>query len=183
MKWRVFKNRNYLIAIAVFFALLSTWTLRNLALFWDGSIRNLWTASQPSSYLQEALVYSIANDVGSAFVQFWIFALLSLFFLLPYLWILSPYLNGALKQVRNEQVSCLLLAITLPILIGLIMSSVDFVYENWWMPDYWVSYYPISQIRYLVFTIVRYLFISIVPLSWLAYELANRKHELVSMVN
>jgi hypothetical protein len=63
------------------------------------------------------------------------------------------------------------------------MSSVDFVYENWWMPDYWVSYYPISQIRYLVFTIVRYLFISIVPLSWLAYELANRKHELASMVN
>jgi 4-amino-4-deoxy-L-arabinose transferase-like glycosyltransferase len=183
MKWRVFKNKNYLIAIAVFFALLSTWTLRNLVLFWDGSIWNLWTASQPSSYLQEALVYSIANDVGSAFVQFWIFALLSLFFLLPYLWILSPYLNGALKQVRNEQVSCLLLAITLPILIGLVMSSVDFVYENWWMPDYWVSYYPISQIRYLVFTIVRYLFISIVPLSWLAYELANRKHELASMVN
>jgi len=183
MKWRVFKNKNYLIAIAVFFALLSTWTLRNLALFWDGSIWNLWTAAQPSAYLQEALLYSVSNDVGGAFVQFWFFALLSLFFLLPYLWILSPYLNGAMKRIRNEQVSCLLLAITLPILIGLAMSSVDFVYENFWMPDYWVSYYPISQMRYLVFTIIRYLFISIVPLSWLAYELANRKHELPSIEN
>jgi 4-amino-4-deoxy-L-arabinose transferase-like glycosyltransferase len=174
MKWRVFKNKNYIIAIAVFFALLTTWTVRNLSLFWNGSIWSFWTAAQPSLYLQEALIFSITKDVGSAFFQFWIFAILSSLFFLPYIWILSPYMKGITKQIRNEKVSCLLLAILLPILIGLAMSSIDFVYENYWMPDYWISYYPISQVRYLIYTITRYLFIAIVPLSWLAYELAGR---------
>ena len=57
------------------------------------------------------------------------------------------------------------------------MGSALFIYENEWMPNYWITYYPVSQVRYLTSTLIRYLFITIVPLSWLAFEAANIKEE------
>jgi len=33
-----------------------------------------------------------------------------------------------------------------------------------------ISYWPISQVRYMIYGLVRYYFIALVPLSWLAYE-------------
>jgi hypothetical protein len=174
MKWRVFKNKHYLLAILVFLALVLAWTARNLSLFWDGTLSNFFVASQPSQYLNDAVVHSLTKDLGSFFVQFWFFAVLSAFFLLPYVWMLSPYIKRAFSRIRDERVSCLLLSIILPLLIGLLMGAVDFVYENEWMPDFWITYYPVSQIRYLVFTLIRYFFIAIVPLTWLAYEFATK---------
>jgi hypothetical protein len=139
------------------------------------SLSNFLVASQSSQYLQDALVHSLTNDLGTFVVQFWFFAVLSAFFLLPYAWILLPYVKRAFGRIRDERVSCLVLAIVLPILVGLVTGAADFVYENQWMPDYWISYYPVSQVRYLVFTLIRYLFIALVPLSWLAYEFAREK--------
>ncbi len=175
MKWRVFKNKNYLAAIAVFLALVLAWTARNIVLFWDGTFAGLFSAAQPSQYLNDAVIHSLTKDLGSFVVEFWFFAVLSALFLAPYVWILSPHVKKAFGRIRDERVSCLLLAITLPVLIGLAMGAVDFIYENEWMPDFWVTYYPVSQVRYLTSTLIRYLFIAIVPLSWLAYEFANVK--------
>ncbi|HUU87511.1 MAG TPA: hypothetical protein VMX17_07125, partial [Candidatus Glassbacteria bacterium] len=79
-----------------------------------------------------------------------------------------------LSKIRDERISCLLLAIILPIIIGLVMGAAIFIYENEWMPDYWITYYPVSQVHYLTSTLIRYLFIAIVPLSWLAYEVARK---------
>jgi hypothetical protein len=180
MKWRVFKNKHYLIAVLVFLALVLAWTARNLSLFWDGTFSNLFVASQPSQYLNDAVVHSFTKDLGSFFVQFWFFAVLSAFFLLPYIWLLAPYIKNAFNRIRDERVSCLLLSITLPLLIGLFMGAIDFVYENEWMPNYWITYYPVSQVRYLTFTLIRYFFIAIVPLTWLAYELATKKPDKAS---
>lgn len=175
MRWRVFKNKNYLAAIAVFLALVLTWTARNVALFWDGSFAGLFSAAQSSQYLNDAVIHSLTKDLGSFVVEFWFFAVLSALFLAPYIWILSPYVKKAFTKLRDERISCLLLAIALPVLIGLAMGAVDFIYENEWMPDFWVTYYPVSQVRYLTSTLIRYLFIAVVPLSWLAYEFANEK--------
>lgn len=174
MKWSVFKNKNYLAAIGVFLVLVGAWTVRNISLFWDGSLSGLFSAAQPSVYLNNAVVYA-TQDAGTVFVEFWFLAALSLLFLLPYVWLLSPYLKQAFGRLRDERVSCLLLAIGLPVLIGLAMGAVDFAYEVSWMPGYWITYYPVSQVRYLALTMIRYLFIAIVPLSWLAYEFADAK--------
>jgi hypothetical protein len=48
MRWRVFKNKNYLLAIALFFALLLAWTARNLYHFWDGTFLGLFEVAQQS---------------------------------------------------------------------------------------------------------------------------------------
>lgn len=175
MRWSVFKNKNYLLAIVVFLSLILTWTIRNLNLFWDGTFSGFFSAIQPSQYLNDAIVHSITNDPGSFLIQFWFSTILSLIFLTPYLWILSPHIGKALSKIRNERVSCLALAFILPILIGLVMGSALFIYENEWMPDYWITYYPVSQVHYLISTLIRYIFISIIPLSWLAYEMAGKK--------
>ena len=174
MKWRVFKNRNYLAAIAVFLTLVLAWTARNLALFWDGTFSGFFSAAQPSIYLNDAVVHSVTKDLGSFMIEFWFFTTLSVLFLAPYLLILSPYVKKALSNIRDERISCILLAIILPIIIGLFMGAAIFIYENEWMPDYWITYYPVSQVHYLTSTLIRYLFIAIVPLSWLAYEVARK---------
>jgi hypothetical protein len=174
MKWRVFKNKNYLIAIIIFLALVLAWTARNLYLFWDGTLSDFFSASQPSEYFYNATVYSLTQDFGSFFVQFWFFLALTALFMFSYTWMFSDYVKDTFSRIRDERKSCLWLAIILPLLIGLIIGAVYFVFENEWMPDYWVTYYPISQVRYLIYTLIRYCFLAIVPLSWLVYESAEK---------
>jgi len=173
MKWLVFKNRDYLFAIAIFLGLVIPWTARNLNHFWDGTLSGLFSAVQPSQYLNEAINYSFTNDLGSFLIQFCFFISLVTIYLMPYVWILSPNVRKALNIIRNERISCILLSIGLPIIIGLVMGSALFIFENEWMPDYWITYYPVSQVRYLTSSLIRYIFIAIVPLSWLAYEVIN----------
>ncbi len=173
MKWHVFKNKNYLIAIAVFLIIVLAWTARNLYLFWDGTLPNFFAASQSSDYFYKAMVHSLTKDFGSFFVQFWFFAALTSLFMLSYLWIFFDYAKKTVGRIRDERISCLLLAITLPLLLTWVIGAIYFVYENEWMLDYLITYYPVSQVRYLVFTLIRYCFIVLVPLSWLAYENAK----------
>jgi hypothetical protein len=174
MKWRVFKNKNYMIAVAVFLVIVLAWTARNLYLFWDGTLPNFFVASQTSDYFYAAAVHSLTKDFGSFFVQFWFFMTLTSLFMLSYLWIFIDYAKKAVRRIRDERTSCLLLAITLPLLLAWIIGAIYFVYENEWMADYLITYYPVSQVRYLVYTLIRYCFIAIVPLSWLAYEHAKK---------
>ena len=174
MKWRVFKNKNYLLAILTFFALVLAWTARNLYRFWDGTFSDFFAAAQPSEYFHAATVHSLTKDFGSFFVQFWFFMVLTGLFMLSYAWIFSDYVKKTFSRIRDERISCLWLSIILPLFIGWIVGAIYFVYENQWMPDYWITYYPVSQIRYLIFTLIRYCFIALVPLSWLAYEAAKK---------
>jgi 4-amino-4-deoxy-L-arabinose transferase-like glycosyltransferase len=174
MRWQVLKNKSYLTAVLVFLGLVSTWAVRNLSHFWDGTLPDLFVAWQPSQYLSDATLHTFTRDFGSFFVQFWFFIVLTSIFVLGYAWIFSDYLRATFRKIRDERISCLLLAIMLPLLIGWIIGAIFFVYENQWMPDYWIAYYPISQTRYLIYTLVRYCFIALVPLSWLAYEIAGK---------
>jgi hypothetical protein len=175
MRWRVFKNRNYVIAITVFLTIVLIWAARNLYLFWDGTLPNFLVASQSSDYFYRAMVYSLTVDFWSFFVQFWFFMVLTSFFIISYLWIFFDYVKKAVGKIRDERISCLLLAITLPLLLTWAIGAIYFVYENQWMPHYWITYYPVSQVRYLVFNLIRYCFIAVVPLSWLAYETAQKE--------
>jgi 4-amino-4-deoxy-L-arabinose transferase-like glycosyltransferase len=174
MKWRVFKNKNYLLAILIFFALVLTWTARNLYHFWDGTFSDFFVASQTSEYFHAATVHSLTKDFGSFFVQFWFFMVLTALFMLSYVWIFSGYIARTFSRIRDERISCLWLSIMLPLFIGWMIGAIYFVFEIEWMPDYWLTYYPVSQIRYLIFALIRYCFIAIVPLSWLAYESAKK---------
>jgi hypothetical protein len=174
MRWRVFKNKNYLLAIVIFFALLLVWTARNLHHFWDGTFLNLFAAVQPSDYMYRATVYTFTVNFGGFFIETLFFALFLGFFMLAYSWPFAENLKKSFKRIREERLSCLLVAVMLALGIGLVTTSMYFIFETGWMPSFWVSYFPQQQVRYFLYNLVRYCFIAIVPLSWLAYESDRR---------
>jgi hypothetical protein len=170
VRWTVFKNRNYVIAILVFFSLLGTWTARNVYHFWDGTLQGLIFAIQPSKYMYEATLYTFGLDSGGFFLEVLFFGVFMVFFILAYSWFFADYLKASLKRIRNERISCMLLSVMLTIVVGLITTSVNFIYETGWEPTFFVSYFPQQQVRYFLSNMVRYCFIAIVPLTWVAYE-------------
>lgn len=175
MRWRVLKNKNYILAIILFLSLLLVWTARNLYHFWDGTFQNLFVAAQPSEYMNVATNYTLSlQHLSSFFTVALFFSMYTLFFMMGYTWLFADYLKKLRRRIREERISCLTLSVMLTIVIGLNIIAVYFVYENSYMPDY-VSYFPQMMVRYFLTNFGRYSFIIFVPLSWLAYELAKSK--------
>jgi hypothetical protein len=172
MRWNVSKNKNYVMAILVFFSLLGVWTARNVYHFWDGTLQGLIFALQPSEYTYNATSYTFSLDFGGFFLELLFFGVFLGFFMLAYSWFFADYLKASIKRIRDERVSCLMLSVMLTVGIGLIITAVNFIYETGWEPPFFVSYFPQSQVRYFISNMVRYIFIAIVPLTWLAYESA-----------
>jgi|WetSurMetagenome_2_1015567.scaffolds.fasta_scaffold03217_6 4-amino-4-deoxy-L-arabinose transferase-like glycosyltransferase len=170
----VFKNRNYVAATGVFFSLVLAWTGRNLYHFFDGTLASFLAAIQPSDYMNAAMIYTFSNEVGSYLVQCLIFLAMSLVFASAYVWVFGDYLKASLKRFREERISLLVVSAVLPMLIGVLVSAVFFVYENHWMADYLISYAPVTQVRYFMYNLVRYFFIALVPMTWAAYEVARK---------
>jgi len=175
MRWRVFKNKNYLAAIGVFFALLGIWTIRNLYHFWDGTFLNLFTAIQPSDYMLNATIYTFTTNLGGFFIETLFFTLFLGFFISAYSWPFADKLKIALRHIREERISCLIIAVMLTLLIGLFTTAMYFIYEPSWMPTFFISYFPQQQVRYFLHPLVRYCFVALIPLSWLTYEVENKK--------
>lgn len=177
MGWGVLRNKKYVTAIMLFFTPVLVWAVRNFHHFWNGTIPDLFVAWQTSEYFNKATNYSLGEDFGRFFIEFWFFIVLTILFMLSYTWIFFDHIKKTFKRIHNERISCLFLAIILPLLICWIIGAIYFVFENYWMP-YWISYDPISQVRYLIFHLIRYCFIAVVPLSWLAYE--SRRFDIPS---
>ncbi len=174
MRWNVLKNKNYALAIVVFFSFLGTWTIRNIYHFWDGTFEGLIFAIQPSEYMYKATLYTFGLDFGGFFLELLFFGVFLTFFILTYSWFFADYLKASMKRIRDERVSCLLLSVVLTVVVGLIVTSVNFIYETGWEPPFFISYFPQSQMRYFISNMVRYCFITIVPLTWFAYESARK---------
>ena len=170
MPWGVFKNKNYLAAVVVFFSLLLVWTARNVAVFWDGTLYSFVEAVQPSDYMFHATFYKFTVNFGGLFIETLFFAVLLGFFMLAYSWLFAENLRASLKRIREERLSCLLVSVALTLGSGLVTTATYFIFETSWMPSIWVHYFPKQQVRYFLYNLVRYGFIAIVPLSWLAYE-------------
>jgi hypothetical protein len=173
MRWKVF-NKNYITATLVLLGFDSVWVARNVHQFWNGSFSSLFAASQSSSYMEKASTYVFSTDVGGFLVEALFFGAFTLLFASAYIWFFKDYLQKAWKRIHEERINGLLLLTVLPFATGVLVSAMYFVYENSWMPDYWISYWPVTQVRYLIYQLVRYCFIALVPLSWLAYEATKR---------
>lgn len=175
MRWGVFKNKNYLAAILVFFTILGAWTIRNLYRFWDGTLQNFFMAIQPSDYMFNATAYTFTKNLGGFFIEILIFALFLGFFMLYSSWLFADKLKQSIKRIRDERVSCLIVAVMLTLVIGLLITVMYFIYENSWMATFYVSYFPQQQVRYFLYNLVRYCFIALIPLSWVAYEIDQKQ--------
>lgn len=174
MRWGVLKNKNYLAAIVVFFTIIGAWTIRNLYRFWDGTFANFFMAIQPSEYMLNATTYTFTRNLGGYFIEILIFAMFLGFFMISYAWLFIGQLKSSIKRIKDERISCLIVAILLTLLLGLFITVIYFIYENSWMATFYVSYFPQQQVRYFLYNLLRYCFIALVPLTWLVYEIDRK---------
>ncbi|MHB8605363.1 MAG: ArnT family glycosyltransferase [Thermoplasmatota archaeon] len=150
MRWKVFTNRWYLGAIAIFGVIVVAWAARNL--YWFG-----WPEWQTSSYTE------YVEQLAASEPTVWGFAMWAKFplFLGMYAWYavpLSPEVQASLKRIREERESALWLAVILVFLTAWIMASIFWVYEQ-------TSLYWLDNHRYVV--------IAFLPLVWLAVRRAD----------
>jgi len=146
MRWRVFTDRHYLAAIALFLALVAAWSLRNVLTFG-------WPHWETSPYTTGAVLYAAGSPLEFSGVLLGKVLLFAAFFALLALF-LHPSLRREFRDWREEAVSAHLLAIGLPALLGLIFGAAFTVLEGSWTL-FWADN-------------LRYVDIVFVPLLWLA---------------
>jgi len=147
MRWAVLKNKWYMLAIAVFLCFVGGWGLRNLYRFG-------WPNWETSAAIQSTLASAFSEPVQ----YLTLVVLLVPFFvliLLMYGAYMLPELKSSVRNIRDEQVSGLWLAVFLVPLIALFVSGALSLSETQrGVPLYWRDR-------------VRYIFYAFLPLVWL----------------
>lgn len=141
IRWRVLRNRWYLAAIAIFFAFVGLWSLRNLRLFWDGSAAQLFTAWQGSAYFGTAAERAASNPGDLAFIL----AVRLPFYAALFLFVGGPWLTELRRtpKLSDEHYSGLWLAVGLTYLLAWVISGIYWTLER--SPVFWLD-----QARYVV---------------------------------
>ncbi|UCD92134.1 MAG: glycosyltransferase family 39 protein [Methanobacteriota archaeon] len=141
MKWKVFKNKSYIIAILIFLCFVAAWSIRNLVHFWDGSAGGLLSAWQSSELFAQATGQAFSNPVDFLYIL----AVRLPFYILLFLFV-GVYWLKELKdtpKISDEHYSGLWLAVGLTYLLAWVISGIIWTIER--NPIFWVD-----QIRYVV---------------------------------
>ena len=147
MRWGVFKNKWYMLAIAIFLAMVGGWGLRNLYRFG-------WPNWETSAVLQS----TIANAFSQPFDYLLLVLLLVpyfVFIMLTYGAFWLPELKSSIRRIRDEQTSGLWLAVFLVPFIALFVSGALSLNET----QKGVSLFWRDRVRYI--------FYAFLPLIWL----------------
>jgi hypothetical protein len=151
--WAVLRNRHYLGAIGIFGLFVGSWSLRNLALFWDGTPAGLLTDWQTSVVTGEKIVYAFQHPALLAIGLVGKFPILLFGTLLPVAPLL-PSIARAFREWRREDVSGLWLAAVLLFVLGWLFAATFWVAEGlalrWGDP-------------------IRYVAPAAVPLAWMVF--------------
>lgn len=144
MRWEVFKDKYYMAAIVVFGFLVGGWSLRNITTFGFPN----W---QTSNYIDFTTSYAMSNFslyLYGLMVSIPIFIL----FFLSYSIFFLPELKRSVKKVKDEYVSGMWMAVVLPFILGWIISTMLWTWEQY--PVFWHD----RQ---------RYVIMALVPLLWI----------------
>ena len=148
MRWKVFTNKYYMIAIGIFLVTVGAWSLRNVSRFgwpnWETSlifqrgVAGAW--SDPLRYLSFIVVLiPFFILILGTYAAFWL-----------------PELRASLRRIKNEEVSGLWLAIVLVPFTLLFIAGVQSFFES----QHGLPPFLRDRYRYLVFAFV--------PIVWLA---------------
>jgi len=147
MRWAVFKNKWYMLAIAVFLCFVGGWGIRNVYRFG-------WPNWETSAAIQSTLTNAFSQPVQYLtlvilLVPFFVFILLT------YGAFMLPELKSSVRQIKDEQVSGLWLAVFLVPFIALFVSGALSLSETQrGVPLFWRDR-------------IRYIFYAFLPLVWL----------------
>lgn len=158
MRWRVFRNHSYLVAILIFFSLVGVWAIRNIVHFWDGTLIGLLSAWETDLFIGYCFKQSLDN-FGFYLVVLLMKAIFFGVMIFGYSWMIIPHLRESVKQIKDEKISGLWLAFLLPNVISLFIVSAFYVVEAN-LP--WVSVFWLDNLRYV--------FVTFVPMYWIAFS-------------
>jgi len=148
MRWSVFKNKWYLLAIAIFGGIVGGWSLRNVARFgwpnWETSLTFQRTAAQA---LSDPLRYT---GLMLLLAPFFVMVLA----MYAFYWL--PELRGSLRKWKDEEISGLWLAVFLVPFTLLFIAGMQSFYET----ERGLTPFLRDRVRYLIFAFL--------PLVWLA---------------
>ena len=169
----VLHDRYYLVAILIFAGIVSTWALRNLRLFWDGSSSGFFEAWQTSYYFVKASSYVFEYELLNYLREAMLLMLFGVLFLSLYIWAWLPELRRSLSFLGEEKMSFLWISFVVPIVLAILITPVFYVYEAHSIPQ-WVKYTFENRISYFALVFGRYAFISLVPAAWIVWEIRTR---------
>jgi 4-amino-4-deoxy-L-arabinose transferase-like glycosyltransferase len=149
--WGILKNRWYWTAVGFFAVPVGIWTLRNISLFWDGTLLGLADAWQTSEVQSRLIANALAQPaillqglVGKGLV-------LGAFLTLPFLPLL-PAFRPALRKWKQEDVFGLWMTAALIFALGTFFAA-----------TFWVT----DQTSLLWADAARYVMPAQIPLLWL----------------
>ena len=141
VRWRVFRDRHYVVAILIFGSFVVGWATRNLVRFWDGSASDVLTAWQSSAYFAITSAEAVSRPGDLAFVLLARIPLYVLFFLFfGAFWVRDL---RRMPKMSDEHYSGLWLAIGLTYVLAWIISGILWTSER--QPIFWLD-----MMRYVV---------------------------------
>ncbi len=169
-KWEVFKDRNYLGAVAAFGSISGIWVIRNVLTLWRPrtGFKGLLSAWNGDYYFNNAFNYAFYGHLELVLATCAGFLGLMLFFLVAYSWPFWPHIWEARVPHNREVVSLLVLATFTPIIISAPISAMYYLFEHQRLSG--MSFDFQAQIDYFVNHGIRYMFFSLIPMAWLAFE-------------
>lgn len=143
MRWRVFKDKYYLAAAAIFGATVLAWGYRNV-------LRFGWPNYETQAHATDAFNHMLStSDWPLVMLQttFWVFVFLGI--------IAAPWLGElrkSIRDVKNEKTSALWMAIVTPTIVAIAFLTAFQMLENY---------------RGFTETTTRYLTTTFIPIMWL----------------
>lgn len=160
MRWRVFTNLWYMLAIVVFGGIVGAWALRNALLFdpipqtislfgftWSGTIP-AWETSSYVRYVQNLAISKPDQWSYAIWMKLPFFIAMLAWYVVPFL----PESVRATRRIRQEETSALWLSVFLVWVLAWLITAMFWVFEQSFM--YWLDNH-------------RYVVIGLLPLGWL----------------
>ena len=161
MRGGVIRERSYLLAILIFAAIFGVWSYRNLSLFWNGTPAGLIEAWQTSAWFTGAARYALTIEPASYALAVLFLGGCTALLLYTYWMILGHPTKLVLDRLREEEISGLVIAITIAAALAMMIGGVFYVEDSRTLSGSAVN------LRHFYHN-GRYLLIALLPLAWLA---------------
>lgn len=174
--WGILRDRRYWAAVVLFMVPVGLWGLRNIYVFWspDQGLRGLLDSWNGDFYFNAAVRAVLPGYWERFAFLLLIFGAFTVPFLLSFLWPFLPQLRGTLARWREERVSLLLVGAVVPLVLGILISSIYYITEHY-LVNPQLAGLPENQANYFIHNVVRYIVVALVPLLWLTFEVEGPK--------
>lgn len=172
--WRIFRDVYYWAAVGVFLLSVAAWVTPSLLAAWSPStgLGGLAIRGSGDLFFASAYQYAIGQQPWMTLLHFLMFGAFMLPFLLSFAWPFLPGLRWVRAPLGDERIGLLMIAVIVPLLVGGLVSSIYYVFQHYQANPEFPNL--AQETNYFMANVVRYIFIALIPLTWLIFEIEDR---------